>query len=92
MTRILIGVVIATLSGGVSKAVAYDQATLLGARWYCLMQFKMAGMSPLNSDPMFQNCIRKRATQATKEWDGQAAAAQRENQRRQQQLRQLYGN
>jgi hypothetical protein len=91
MSRLLIGVVIALLSCGVSEAQPYDQGTLLGARWYCLMKFKSAGMQPLNSDPLFQSCIQKRAAQASKEWNAQAAVQERQNQVRQQQLRQEYG-
>ena len=92
MSRVLIGAVIALLSGAASKAMAYDQATEIGAKMYCILKFRSAGMDAMTTDPLFQNCVRKRATQASREWDARVAAQQRINQLRQQQLRREYGN
>jgi hypothetical protein len=92
MTRIVTAVALALLIlAGTSSAGAADQATELGANWYCLMKFKMAGLSPNNNDPAFLNCIRQRSGQVERESDSQAARQRAILQQRQNQLRRQYG-
>jgi hypothetical protein len=92
MNRILIGVVIAIVTGGAAAAQSFeDRGYELGARWYCLARFKGAGMTAYNNDPLFLNCVRKRVAQAKREWNDQVDRQRPIIQRRQQELRQEYG-
>ena len=90
LTTTILIVVGGSIASITTDAVA-DQWTNLGARWYCLTKFKMAGISPNNNDPMFLNCIRQRSEQVERQWDKRSTAAHRAALQRQQQLRREYG-
>jgi hypothetical protein len=63
----------------------------IGARMRCILEFNRAGITPMENDPRFQNCVGQGYKQNSRAYENYRAQKDRENRKLQDQINQKYG-
>lgn len=63
----------------------------IGARMGCILEFRQAGITPMENDPRFQNCVNKGYGRNSRAYEQYRQQQDRANQKRQDQINQKYG-